>query len=141
MILTAYGKRGNKWTEKVTQALLDVYDFKLVEEFNWARDRFGRDEACRVDECGVAWVTRMPTLRVIRWRRSYPANFDSDVVHFITQPSDEWWVIGVQDCLSFIERYRDEMLKLRGERSRKGMGWSSCLPELQETSRLAHAEK
>ena len=40
MIVTLYGKSGNKYTQQVREELEDAWpDYKFLEQFDWARDR------------------------------------------------------------------------------------------------------
>jgi len=87
MHVTLYGKRGNKWTDGVRDALLDKgIGHTLVEEFDWARDPVTMAKAPPyLDDDGRAFIPVMPTI--------YYKEFT------------QVWIYGYEECLKFVEEF------------------------------------
>jgi hypothetical protein len=112
MIVTLYGKRGNKWTQRVLRALIEKnVPYTFDDEFDWARDENCKTLACHINEDGLALIQKMPTIHlegdmneIAHWllRGDFKQQNPVTMWHYIGQ-QDEYWIVGLDDCIDFVQ--------------------------------------
>lgn len=111
MIITLYGKEGNRWTDMARDELdrLKV-NYGFAQTFDWARDENCKTQACHIPKDGPARIQKMPTIHlegdkneIAVWllKGEFKQQNPVTMWHYLGQ-EDEYWIVGLEDCLDFI---------------------------------------